>query len=112
MTGDSIQSFCERTPGPFLATAPEMELLHWKLTERIIGIYHDVYTELGNGFLESVCQKAMIIALRADGLSVLERVPFPVFFRGQLLGNFIADLVVDDKVLLEIKSKSAIHSYD
>jgi hypothetical protein len=61
-----------------------MPLIHHELTEQIIRIYYDVYTELGHGFLEKVCQAAMVIALRAAGLSVLEHESFPVTFRGHL----------------------------
>ena len=60
----------------------DMALLHEELTERIIGIYHDVYTELGPGFLEKIYQRAMIIALTQAGFSVAQRVPYSVMFRG------------------------------
>ena len=85
-----------------------MELLHHDLTQRIIGVYYDVYAELGHGFLERVCQQAMVIALRDAGLRVAERVPFPVMFRGELLGEFFADIVVNDLVLVEVKSCPAL----
>ena len=85
-----------------------MTLLHHDLTEVIIGIYQDVYTELGHGFLERIYQQAMVIALKDAGLSVVERVPFPVLFRGQVLGEFFADIVVNGLVLLEIKAASAL----
>ena len=85
-----------------------MTLLHHDLTEVIIGIYQDVYTELGHGFLERIYQQAMVIALTEAGLSVVERTPFPVLFRGQVLGEFFADIVVNGLVLLEIKAASAL----
>ena len=89
-----------------------MELLHCQLTEKIIGVFFDVYTELGSGFLERICQSAMVIAMREAGLTVLEGVSYPVHFRGQLLGTFRPDIVVNDLVLVEIKSKSALHPHD
>ena len=89
-----------------------MELLHHDLTERIIGIYYEVYRELGSGFLEKICQSAMVIALRDAGLKVQEGMQYPVFFRGHLLGDFFPDVIVDGRVLLEIKSKSALHAHD
>ena len=85
-----------------------MTLLHHDLTQVIIGIYQNVYTELGHGFLERIYQQAMVIALKDAGLSVVERMPFPVFFRGQLLGEFFADIVVNGVVLVEIKAVSAL----
>jgi GxxExxY protein len=89
-----------------------MELLHGELTERIIGVYFDVYSELGFGFLERVCQTAIVIALRQAGLKVEQNVSFAVWFREQLIGNFVADIVVEGKVLLEIKAKSALNAFD
>ena len=89
-----------------------MELLHRELTERIIGVFYEVHRELGSGFLERICQAAMVIALKAAGLTVAQRVPYPVFFRGHLLGDFYADIVVENLVLVEIKSKSTLHPHD
>ena len=89
-----------------------MELLHRDLTERIIAVFYAVHHELGSGFLEKICQAAMVIALREAGLTVAERVSYPVFFRQHLLGDFYADIVVDGLVLVEIKSKSSIHGHD
>jgi GxxExxY protein len=89
-----------------------MELLHRELTDRIINVFYAVYDELGSGFLEKICQAAMVMALRSAGLKVAERVPFEVYFRGQLLGTFIADIVVEGLVLIEIKSRSALTMSD
>jgi len=85
-----------------------MELLHRPLTDRIINVFYAVYDELGTGFLEKVCQAAMVKALRSAGLKVAERVPFEVYFRGELIGTFIADIVVEGLILIEIKSKSGL----
>jgi len=89
-----------------------MALLHQELTERIIGVFFEVYAELGHGFLEKICQRAMVIALRDAGLSVVERVPFPVTFRGELLGDFFADIVVNGLVLVEIKATGGLRPWD
>ena len=104
--------FSESGPGLVHAIRCRMELLHRELTERIIGVYFDVYTELGFGFLERVCQTAVVIGLRQAGLRVEQNVSFAVWFRGQLIGYFIADIVVEGRVLLEIKAKSALHAFD
>lgn len=82
----------------------EQELIHHELTETVIGVFYDVYNELGCGFLESVYHKAMEIALRAAGFHVASEVPIPVFFRGQRVGDFSADIVVNDTLLLELKA--------
>lgn len=83
-------------------------LIHWELTERIIGIYHDAHYEFGDGFLEKLCQKVMIIALADAGLKVTEGMRFDVHFRGHRVGRFFADLVVNDLVLVEVKSCPAL----
>jgi GxxExxY protein len=83
---------------------PDSKLKHAEATERIIGIYYEVYNELGHGFLESVYQNSMFIALREAGLNVEREVPVPVRFRRQVVGEYRADLVVDDAVVLELKA--------
>lgn len=80
------------------------EYLHANLTGRIIGVFYDVYNELGHGFLESVYHTAMVLALRAAGVVVESDVKIPVYFRGQLAGMFEADVLIDGKVLLELKA--------
>ena len=80
------------------------EFKHTELTDRIISTFYDVYNELGYGFLESVYQKAMTIALKDAGLNVVTEVPISVWFRSQAVGEFRADLVANDLVLLELKS--------
>jgi GxxExxY protein len=79
-------------------------LRHAELTDKIIGVYYDVYNELGYGFLESVYEESMAIALREAGLRVQRQVAVPVLFRGLRVGDFWADLLVEDKVLLELKA--------
>jgi GxxExxY protein len=77
---------------------------HSDLTDKIIGVFYDVYNELGYGFLESVYEEALVIALRDTGLAVSRQIPIPVWFRGRQVGEFRADILVDHKVLLELKS--------
>jgi GxxExxY protein len=77
-------------------------------TQRIIGVFYDVYNELGYGFLESVYREAMRLALGQAGFSVSVEVPVPVEFRGVVIGIFRADLIVDDLVLIELKTCEAL----
>ena len=63
-----------------------------------------MYNELGYGFLESVYQESLVIALRQAGLVVDRQVPLPVWFREHKVGDFRADLMVENSVLLELKS--------
>ena len=78
------------------------------VTDKIIGVFYDVYNELGHGFLESIYEESMLIALRQAGLNVNRQVPIPVWFRGQKVGDFRADLSVDNCVLLELKCAKAL----
>jgi GxxExxY protein len=78
------------------------------LTEKIIGVFYEVYNELGFGFLESVYREAMRIALGQAGLPVEVEVSVPVSFRGSLVGVFRADLVVDGGVVIELKTAESI----
>lgn len=83
-------------------------LLHRDLTKRIVGAFYDVYNELGYGFLESVYEGSMEIALRHAGLVVQRQVPVMVKFRGEQAGVFKADMLVEGKVLVELKAAKAL----
>src|SRR5262245_38402555 len=83
---------------------------HGEITEKIIGVFFDVYNELGFGFLEYVYHKSMLIALAEVGLTVETQVNLPVFFRGHLVGDFFADIFVERAVILELKSASDLVS--
>jgi GxxExxY protein len=87
----------------------ESTLKYAELTEKVIGVFYEVYNELGHGFIESVYQKAFIVALAAKGLRVCWKIDVPVWFRGQNVGNFEADLLVENCVFLELK---AVRSLD
>ncbi len=77
---------------------------HQELTRRIIKCAFEVQNTLGAGFLERVYEKAMVVALREDGLEAAEQVPFRVHFRGVLVGDYTADIVVARTVLVEVKA--------
>ncbi|MGO9087081.1 MAG: GxxExxY protein [Terriglobales bacterium] len=76
---------------------------HRELTEKIIGVFYDVYNGLGHGFLESVYEQALAIALAQAGMKVERQVAVSVWFRGQQIGDF-RDALVDGSVLLELKA--------
>lgn len=79
------------------------ELKYKDLTYKVIGVFYDVYNELGHGFFESVYQRSLGFALQAAGLKVSNYVKIPVWFRGQRAGMFEGDMLVEDSVLLELK---------
>jgi len=86
------------------------ELKHAELTDTLIRIYYELYNELGHGFLESVYQKAFALALRQEGLSFQQQTPIKVLFRGEDMGEFFADLLVDSMVLIELKAVRALEA--
>jgi len=87
-----------------------IELIHSELTEKIIGVFYDVYNELGYGFLESTYAEATVIALEQAGLVVQREYPVPVWFRGVRVGQYFADVMVNEKILLELKTARNIDS--
>jgi GxxExxY protein len=86
----------------------EVTLKHAGVTEKIIGIFYDVYNELGYGFLECVYEESLVIALHEAGLAANRQIPLPVWFRGHKVGEFRADLLVEHCVLLELKSARSL----
>ena len=81
-----------------------------ELTGQIIRIFYDVYNELGYGFLESVYEKAMCIALAEVGLTVACQRDLAVHFRGHVVGEFTTDIIVNDCVLIELKAARGFDS--
>lgn len=77
--------------------------VHHELTESIIGLFFDVYNTLGYGFLEKVYENALIIALRKQGLHVVQQQGIRVYYEGEVAGTYYADIIVERKVILEIK---------
>ena len=81
---------------------------HSDLTEKIIGTFYEVYNELEFGFLESVYENSLAIALREKGLEIHQQIAVPVWFRGKQVGDFDADILVNRLVFLELKAVRAI----
>jgi GxxExxY protein len=81
---------------------------HSELTERVIAAFYDVYNSLGYGFLEKVYENSLAIELRARGLAVQQQKPIQIYYREQIVGEYVADMVVDGVVLLEIKAARAL----
>lgn len=85
-----------------------MSLLYEEITGSILAASFEVINELGAGFLEGVYEKALTIALREKGLKVQVQAPLSVFFRGYCVGEYFADLLVEDKVIVELKAVKAL----
>jgi len=90
--------------------ADERGLVDSELTEKLIGIFYGVYNELGHGFLESVYEQALSIALAEEQFFFQRQIGIPVWFRGHQVGDFRADLLVENKVILELKAGRTIES--
>ncbi|HYA01779.1 MAG TPA: GxxExxY protein [Syntrophobacteria bacterium] len=75
-----------------------------KLTEEIIGAFYQVYNTLGYGFLEKVYENALIIELKKAGISALPQGSITVIYEGEVVGEYLADILVDNKVIVEIKA--------
>ena len=74
------------------------------MTEKIIGCAYHVYNRMGFGFLESVYEKCMLIELRKAGLNAESQKPITVYYENEIVGEFVADILVNDKIILELKS--------
>ena len=84
--------------------ADYQDFKHKELTENIINIFYRVYNKLGYGFLEKVYENAMMIEFKKDGIPAVSQSPIKVFYQGEVIGEYYADTLVDNKVLVEIKA--------
>lgn len=88
--------------------------LHSELTSIIISCFYTVYNKLGYGFLEKVYENAMKLELERNGLYVEKQKPISVFYNNNLVGEYYADLIVENKVILELKASESLceeHEY-
>jgi GxxExxY protein len=83
-------------------------LLHKSITDAILKVYYEVYNELGYGFLEKVYQNAMYFELKSLGYKVEPQKQIKVYFKKQLVGEYYSDLLVEDKVIVELKATELI----
>ncbi len=90
---------------------PICTLPHAALTDRILKAFFEVARELGYGFSEKVCVRALAIALADAGLEPATGVPLFVPYRGQIIGDFYADVVVNGTILLEVKATGQLEDY-
>src|SRR4030067_2221035 len=86
----------------------EKEIIHKDLAYRVIGLAMEVHSGLGYGFLEKVYENALMVLLRREGINAKQQSPINVFFEGQNVGDYFADILVEDKIILELKSVEKI----
>lgn len=82
--------------------------LHSGLTDRILAAFYDVYNELGYGFLESIYTNALALQLTRWGVAAAREAPVEVLLRGEPVGSYRMDLVVNDRIVVEVKSSRLI----
>ena len=85
-----------------------MELLYEELTNAIIKTFYEVYNELGYGFLEKVYQNSLYLELKNKGLKVEAQKRIAVFYKGTEVGEYYADLIIEDTIILELKAADYI----
>jgi GxxExxY protein len=78
--------------------------LHSEITEIIIGCFYNVYNKLGFGFLEKVYENALLVELKEAGLNGFPQIPIEVYYKNIKVGNYFADILVNNKVILELKA--------
>ena len=84
------------------------EIIYKDLSYKTVGLAMQVYNTLGYGFLEKVYENALVVLLRKKGLKAEQQVPLTVYFEGEIVGDYYADIVVEDKIILELKSVEKI----
>jgi GxxExxY protein len=77
-------------------------------TELIIGCAFRVHNELGAGFLEKVYENALAVELAELGLQVKQQEPIPVYYRQKIVGEYFADLLVEDRIMVELKAVKSV----
>jgi GxxExxY protein len=75
-----------------------------ELTEKIIGIFYKVYNNLGYGFLENVYENAMMLDFKKENISAISQYAIKVFYEDEIVGEYFVDILVDSKVIVEIKA--------
>ena len=82
----------------------QQDFKHSELTEKIIKIFYKVYNRLGYGFLEKVYENALMIELKKENIPAISQSPIKVLYEGSIIGEYYADILVDNKVIVEIKA--------
>jgi GxxExxY protein len=85
-------------------------LKHSELSKKIIAAAHNVHKELGQGFLEKVYKNALAIELQEAGIKCALEVPMSVRYHGHVVGDYVADMIVEDKIIVEAKAVSELNS--
>ena len=85
-----------------------MEYLYSDITSEVLNAFYDVYNELGYGFLEKVYKNALFNELTQRGIKCQKEYPISVYYKGVCVGDYYADIMIDDKIILELKAVKTI----
>ncbi len=91
-----------------------MNLIHKEITDKILNAFYTVYGELGYGFLEKVYENALCVELENLGISYEKQKPIQVFYKDKMVGEYFTDIMVENKVIVELKAAETIakeHEY-
>jgi len=83
-------------------------IIYKELSYKIVGLAMEVYNELGYGFLEKVYENSMMVLFERERIPVRQQAGVPVYFEQRVVGEYVADIIVEDKIIIEIKSASGI----
>ena len=83
-------------------------MIHADITDKIINAFYKVYNTLGSGFLEKVYENALVIELNSMGLHTTQQKRIEVYYEGQKVGDYFADIIVNDQVILETKAARSL----
>lgn len=86
----------------------KMELIYKDLSYKIVGLAMQAHRELGPGFLENVYENALMVLFRNEQIQAEQQSSIKVFFQNEIVGNYIADILVEDKIILELKTVDKI----
>ncbi len=86
----------------------EEKIIYKDLSYKVVGLAIQVRKELGFGFLEKVYENALMILLEESGIKAEQQFPIKVSFHGQVVGDYIADILVENQIILELKAQDRI----
>lgn len=84
------------------------QFLHKELTYTIIGLAMEVHKKLGSGFLEKVYENSLMVLLRRENIQARQQYPIKVFFENELVGEYFADIEIDEKIIIELKTVDSL----
>jgi len=86
----------------------QVELIHKKLVYQVVGCAMKVHRELGYGFLEKVYENSLMHLFEKENIDAKQQYPVPVYFEGKMVGEYFADILIEGKILLELKTVEKI----